>query len=197
MFLFDVHMLCLSALWIFSELFIINASCGLWMMLRLSLMILLCCIIESAGGLSVNVQDNDGFWLISNWNGENPCTFCKVFIAFWNQFRAISRLQWLSSGTLLSNSDSTKLCHSIIPFDQGDSAPVVCTFILRASHSIVSSSLTNSPPFSVKNLLTVPYTAPQYYLMAFTIWSGFSNGKIMVTENLVAWLIIWSKIFPL
>ena len=83
--------------------------------------------------------------------------------------KAISRLNWFSSSTLFSISDSTKLCHSIIPFEHGDSPPVVCTFILRALHSVINSSLTNSPPLSVKNLSTVPYTASQYFVLAFTV----------------------------
>ena len=75
-----------------------------------------------------------------------------VFLACRHQAKSISRLQWFFSGTLLSISNSTKLHHSIIPFNQGDSAPVVCTFILRALHSVINSSLTNSPPLSVTNL---------------------------------------------
>ena len=87
------------------------------------------------------------------WMRMAMIVFDKVFLAFRPYARAISRLEWFSSNTLFSISDSTKLCHSIIPFDQGDSAPVLCTFILRASHSVINSSLTNSPPLSVKNLL--------------------------------------------
>ena len=47
---FEGQMLCLNALRIFPEfLFIINASCALWMMLRWLLIILLCCVIKMAG----------------------------------------------------------------------------------------------------------------------------------------------------
>ena len=64
---FDVRMFYLSALQIFSEfLFIINASLALWMMWRWSLMILLYCVIKSAGGLSVNAQGSDGVLPIAN-----------------------------------------------------------------------------------------------------------------------------------
>ena len=38
-------------------------------------MLLLCYVIESAGGLSVNVQGNDGFWSIANWNGRIHACF--------------------------------------------------------------------------------------------------------------------------
>ena len=79
---FEVHMLSLSARRIFSEFeFIINASGALWIMLRWPLMILLCCVVKSTGALSVNAQGNDGFWQTANWNGENPCTLWKVFLA--------------------------------------------------------------------------------------------------------------------
>ena len=70
--------------------------------------------------------------------------FCKVYSAVRHQARAIPRLQWFSSSILLSTSDSTKLCHSAILFDQGDSAGVVCTFTLRTSHSVINTSLINS-----------------------------------------------------
>ena len=112
--------------------------------------------------------------------GDFPSTFCKEFLAIRHQAREISRLQWFSFSTLLRISDSTKLCPSIIRFDQGDSASVVYTFILSISHSVVNSSLTNSPPLSVKNLSTVPYTATQYF-----------DGKITVADKLVAWSIVW------
>ena len=123
------------------------------------------------------------WWILANCQlkrGDFPCTFCKEFLAIRHQAREISRLQWFSFSTLLRISDSTKLCPSIIRFDQGDSAPVVCTFILSISHSVINSSLTSSPPLSVKNLSTVPYRATQYF-----------DGKITVADKLVAWSIVW------
>ena len=61
---FEMCMLFLSALLIISEfLFIMNGSRALWIMFRWLLFILLCCVVESAGGLSVNGQDKDGLTL--------------------------------------------------------------------------------------------------------------------------------------
>ena len=84
-----------------------------------------------------------------------------MFLDFRHHARAISRIQF-SSSTLLSISDSTKLYRSTIPFNLGHSAPVACTFILKASHSVTDSSLINSPLLSVKNLSTVLLTITQH-----------------------------------
>ena len=88
-------------------------------------------------------------------------------------------------------------CLSTSPWDQGNSAPVVFSLMFRASQKCNSASLTNSPLLLVRNLSTEPYTATQFFMIEFAMYSGFFDGTLDVTDSLVALSIICSEILPL
>lgn len=108
-------------LWFFTY----NTYLALWMLLGCCLMISLVCMGKSAENLLVALYSNEGCWPIVNFKCENPCTFWREFLTFTHHTSAITKPQQFTSRTFVSTFDSTKMCHSTMPLDEGDSSLVV------------------------------------------------------------------------
>ena len=115
-----------------------------------------------ADKVSFNVEGRLIFFPKTSWCGLKPLTFIKEFFALRAQARAVSHEQLMSSLTLRIMSVKMALCLSQIPFDHGDSAGVVETFILKFSQKSINSREKNSPPLSLNTLNGVPKRLTQF-----------------------------------
>ena len=69
-------------------------------------------------------------WPRESWKEEKPCTFRSEFFVLVHHVKAASKGHFDSSRTLSNTSLKIKLCVSLRPFDQGDSALVVLKLML-------------------------------------------------------------------
>ena len=83
------------------------------------------------------------------------------------------------------------------PFCHGDSAAVVLWIIFNLAVASAISSLLNSPPLSVKNLVGVPKILIHFSITASITSSGFFLGIILATVNLEKASMMYRMCFPL
>ena len=124
-----------------------------------------------------------GFWPRASWKGEKPYTFCSEFFAFVHHAKAASKEHFDSSRTLSNISLKIKLCLSIGPFDQGNSALVILKLMLRLSYISMNFSFANSPPLSDKNWSAKPKTLIQFLRILLMITSGFFEEDTILLHD--------------
>ena len=122
-------------------------------------------------GLAVITEGKLGFLPNTNWFGLNPRLLCKAFFALTAHTRAFSTEHPLLSTIFKIIFLITALCRSTTPFNHGDSAAVVYTFVPSNSATSCRSSLLNSPPLSDRMEVGVPNVATQCLRITSTMTS--------------------------
>ena len=123
----------------------------------------------------------------------------KIYVYFLGCFLHLNTMQvWYPNSNCYQ-----KLCSKFLTIlncvfqqrlDQGDSASVVHTLLLRVSRSYNNSLLTSSSPLSVTNLSTDQYAPTQFFMMVFVMSFGFFERMVVVTDSCVALSITYSRV---
>ena len=170
-----------------------NACLALWRWNKFFSRILLVGVCVRAGDLLVTAQCRMGFWLITSWYGEKPCTFVRGFLALIAHATAILILLVDSYKILSSISPKIKLHFSKRPMLQGDSVLVNLKFIFIASHMLVKWSLTNSLLLSLRHFSGKPYTRTHNWNILLMMISGFLDIITADAERQVGCSTIYSN----